>query len=129
MIGGDQASRTRHIFHDKCWLPWDMLSHMPREQPRVGVKTAAGRKADNDANRFVLIEWFLRDCRQDKEKPEHETRKAHNPVEHQSLPWFVNSQNENSVKKQITGAQICAPRLNGGKSAPRKTAWNIGVTE
>src|SRR5262249_36573502 len=50
----DAATGTRLIGHDDNGIAGDVLVHVAREQPRIGVEAAAGRGADHDGHRPVL---------------------------------------------------------------------------
>jgi hypothetical protein len=55
VIGCDEAPSAGHILHNNGRITRDVLSHMPRNGPGVGIKTTSGRKADNYAECLALI--------------------------------------------------------------------------
>jgi hypothetical protein len=60
VVGRDDASCARHIFHNDRGIPRNMFAHVPRDCPRVGIEPAAGRKTDDDTDRFPFEKSRLR---------------------------------------------------------------------
>jgi len=56
MIGGDDASRPRHVFDDDRGIARNMLGEMPADQPRILVVAAAGGKPDDDPHGLAAVE-------------------------------------------------------------------------
>ena len=56
MIGGEHGAGARHIAHDHLGLAWHVFTHMARQHPRGEIVAAARRVADDDIDRFVLVE-------------------------------------------------------------------------
>ena len=63
VVGGDQTARAGHVLDDKSRIAGNMLAQVARDGSRVGVVAAAGGAADDDADRFAFVEWFLREGR------------------------------------------------------------------
>ena len=61
VIGGDQTAGAGHVFDDEGRIAGNMLAQVARDGARVGVVAAAGGAADDDADRFAFVEWFLRE--------------------------------------------------------------------
>jgi hypothetical protein len=56
ILGGDSGSRPGHVFHHEIWFSGNMISHVARDDARVGVKSPARRSADDDADGLARIE-------------------------------------------------------------------------
>src|SRR6266496_5921433 len=60
MIGSDHPTCTRHVLHEDRRVAGDVLAHATRIRARKKIMRIAGQVADDDANRFPLIEGSLR---------------------------------------------------------------------
>src|SRR6185503_8959374 len=61
VVGGDQTAGAGHVFDDEGRIAGNMLAQVARDGARVGVVTAPGGAADDDADRFTFVERFLRE--------------------------------------------------------------------
>ena len=55
MIGGEQAGGAGHVLDDDGRIARNMAAQMTRDQARIGIKTAAGGKADDNSNRLAFV--------------------------------------------------------------------------
>jgi hypothetical protein len=55
MVGGYQAPGSRHILNNHRRLPWDVLSQMAANSPRIKVVAASGCKTNDYADCLALI--------------------------------------------------------------------------
>jgi hypothetical protein len=54
--GGGVAARARHVGHHHGGIAGDVFGHVPRQEPRVDVVAAAGRRADDHRDLLALVE-------------------------------------------------------------------------
>jgi hypothetical protein len=50
------AARARHVGHHHGGIAGDVFGHVPRQEPRVDVVAAAGRRADDHRDLLALVE-------------------------------------------------------------------------
>ena len=63
VAGGAVGSRAAHVLHDDGRIAGHGVAEMPRQQPRIGVVAAAGRRADDHRDLLALeelLDRFLR---------------------------------------------------------------------
>ena len=59
MIGGNEAPRAGHVFHDHGRIPRQMFVDVPRDRSAVDIEAAAGAEADHYTHGLVFIERLL----------------------------------------------------------------------
>ena len=56
VVRADDLAAAGHIFDDDRWVAGNMTRQMSHHQARDNVAAAAGRRSDDDAERFALVE-------------------------------------------------------------------------
>jgi hypothetical protein len=63
VVGCNQASSPGHILYGHAGIAGNVLAHMTRQRPCVGVETSSGRKTDDNADRLTFVKWLLSEDR------------------------------------------------------------------
>ena len=92
MVGRDQASRAGHVLDDEHGATRDVLAHVPRDRPRIGVKAAAGRRTHDDADgpaRVEVVGRRVTDARESGQPGDDEPEGASGPEHHGRLLGYA----------------------------------------
>ena len=60
IVGGEPAAGAGHIIDNHSRIARDVLRHVARKDPRVGIESSAGGKANDHADGFALVEILVR---------------------------------------------------------------------
>ncbi len=59
VVGGDQASGARHVFHNYGGIAWNIFAHVAGGGAGVEIVAAAGRITHNDADGLAFVKGLL----------------------------------------------------------------------
>src|ERR1041385_3295444 len=108
MIDRDHLARARHVLHDECRIAGDMFAQVFSDESRPEVIQIAGRRPDDDANGFALIEQRLASS---LETPRRQAEDQQQNFPHVALPA--------TEKFAATGLSAASRESSRGKPYPK----------